>query len=223
MKAIRHGIGLYQSSTSTNRHRRLLRSDGNTDRSRPRVRCRRQAGRPGSGGQLRSPLRLAALQPVITSALREADASLPIVRLREMEDVFRRSLTRPRMLMHLFSAFAIAGLLLAAVGTCGVLAYLVVQQRRKIGIRLALGAKPAEVLRRVMAQGLKPATAGLAAGLLAALALTRLMDALLFEVRPNDPLTLGAVAGGTIAVAVMACLAPAYRATRLDPVETLRE
>ena len=134
-----------------------------------------------------------------------------------------RSLTRPRMLMHLFSAFAIAALLLAAVGTDGVLAYLVVQQRREIGIRLALGAKPAEVLRRVMAQGLKPATAGLAAGLLATLALTRLMDALLFEVRPNDPLTLGAVAGGTIAVAVMACLAPAYRATRLDPVETLRE
>jgi predicted permease len=172
---------------------------------------------------LRSPLRMAALQPVITSALREADASLPIVGLREMEDVFRRSLTRPRMLMHLFSAFAIAALLLAAVGTYGVLAYLVVQQRREIGIRLALGAKPAEVLRRIMAQGLKPATTGLAAGLLATLALTRLMDALLFEVRPNDPLTLGAVAGGTIAVAVMACLAPAYRATRLDPVEALRE
>ena len=172
---------------------------------------------------LRSPLRIAALQPVITGALREADASLPIVGLREMEDVFRRSLTRPRMVMHLFSAFAIAALLLAAVGTYGVLAYLVVQQRREIGIRLALGAKPAEVLRRVMAQGLKPATAGLAAGLLATLALTRLMGAWLFEVRPNDPLTLGAVAGGIIAVAAMACLGPAYRATRLDPVETLRE
>lgn len=105
----------------------------------------------------------------------------------------------------------------------GVLSYLVTQQRRELGIRLALGARPETVLRRVMSQGLRPALVGLAAGLLATIALTRLMDALLFEVRPNDPVTLAAVAGGITCIAAAACLVPAYRATRLDPVETLRE
>jgi putative ABC transport system permease protein len=183
-------------------------------------------GEWGVGGMnivLRSPLQMAALQPAIADALREADASLPMMRLREMDDVVSDSLSRPRMLMHLFGAFAIVALLLAAVGTYGVLSYLVTQQRRELGIRLALGARPETVLRRVMSQGLRPALAGLAAGLLATIALTRLMEALLFEVRPNDPLTLAAVAGGITCIAAAACLVPAYRATRLDPVETLRE
>ena len=140
-----------------------------------------------------------------------------------MDDVISGSLRQPRMLRHLFGAFAGLALLLAAIGTYGVLSYLVTQRRREIGIRMALGAGRETVLRSVMAHGLTLALIGLAAGLAAALALTRLMEALLFEVSPNDPATLAGVAALIIVVAAAASLVPAVRATRVDPIVALRE
>ena len=127
------------------------------------------------------------------------------------------------MLMHLIGGFAGLALLLAAIGTYGVLSYLVTQRRREIGIRMALGAGRETILRSVMAHGLTLALIGLAAGVTAALLLTRLMETLLFEVRPNDPATLASVAALITAVAAAASLVPAFRATRVDPIVALRE
>jgi len=166
---------------------------------------------------------MATLQPAIASAVREADPSLPVIGLRPMDDVISGSLRQPRMLMHLFGGFAGLALLLAAIGTYGVLSYLVTQRWREIGIRLALGAGRETVLRSVMAHGLTLTVIGLAAGLAAALVLTRLMEALLFEVRPNDPATLAGVAALITVVAAVASLVPAVRATRVDPIVALRE
>jgi ABC-type antimicrobial peptide transport system permease subunit len=125
--------------------------------------------------------------------------------------------------MHLFGGFAGLALLLAAIGTYGVLSYLVTQRRREIGIRMALGAERAVVLRTILGHGLKLTCVGLIAGLIAALLLTRLIETLLFEVRPNDPATLTGVAVLITAVAAAASLVPALRATRVDPMVALRE
>jgi predicted permease len=172
---------------------------------------------------MRSGLPIATLQPVIASAVREADPSLPVIGLRTMDDVIGGSLRQRRMLMHLFGGFAGLALLLAAIGTYGVLSYLVTQRRREIGIRIALGAGRETVLHSVMAHGLTLTLIGLVTGLAAALMLTRLMEALLFEVRPNDPATLVGVAVLIAAVAAAASLVPAFRATRVDPIAALRE
>jgi predicted permease len=172
---------------------------------------------------VRSALPAASLQPSIANAVREADPALPIIRLRNMEDVFRDSVRRPRMLMQLFAGFAGLALLLAAIGTYGVLSYMVTQRRREIGIRMALGADRAMVLRGVMGQGLTLTCLGLLAGLAAALVLTRLMETLLFDVRPNDPATLAWVVGLVSAMAIAASLVPALRATRIDPIIALKE
>ncbi len=172
---------------------------------------------------LRSALPAAALQPSITNAVRQADPSLPIIRLRNMEEVFRDSVRRPRMLMQLFTAFAGFALLLAAIGTYGVLSYVVTQHQREIGIRMALGAERTVVLRSVMGDGLKLTCAGLAAGLAGALLLTRWMETVLFGVRPSDPATLLGVAALITAVSAAASLVPAIRATRVDPMVALRD
>jgi putative ABC transport system permease protein len=140
-----------------------------------------------------------------------------------MDEVISDSLGRPRMLMHLFGGFAALALLLAALGTYGVLSYQVTERRREIGIRMALGARREAVLGRVLGDGLKLTTVGLLAGLAGALALTRLMETLLFEVRPTDLATFGGVTAAITLVAIAACLVPALRATRVDPMAALRE
>jgi predicted permease len=196
----------------------------------PRIFPAVQGGRLGSGfGDasmhvvLRTTLSATTLQPSIANALREVDPGLPVIRLRDMEDVFRDSVRRPRMLMQLLAGFAGLALLLAATGTYGVLSYMVALQRREIGIRMALGAEPSVVIRAVMGHGLKLACAGLVAGLAGALVLTRLMETLLFAVRPNDPATLAGVAALIAAVAAAASLIPAFRATRVDPLVALKD
>jgi len=172
---------------------------------------------------LRSALPIDTLQPAIAAAVREADPSLPIIRPRTMDEVVSSSLSRPRMLMELFGGFAALALLLAAIGTYGVLSYLVTERRREFGIRMALGAKREAVLRSVMVYGLELTSIGLAAGLAGAFGLTRFMETLLFQVRPTDPVTLVSVAGVITLVAIIACFVPAYRATRFDPIAALRE
>ena len=172
---------------------------------------------------LRSALPAATLQPSIMNVMRETDPSLPIIRLRDMEEVFLDSVRRPRMLMQLFTAFAGFALLLAAIGTYGVLSYVVTQQQREIGIRMALGAERGMVLREVMGHGLKLTCVGLVAGVAAAMVLTRFMETLLFGVRASDPATLASVTALITAVAVAASLVPAVRATRVDPIVVLKD
>jgi ABC-type antimicrobial peptide transport system permease subunit len=172
---------------------------------------------------LRSALPTASLQPSIATVVRQADPSLPVIRLRPLDEVVGDSLRRPRMLMHLLGGFAALALLLAALGTYGVLSFLVTLRRREIGIRMALGAERSVVLRGVLGDGLKVAALGLVVGLVGALTLTRLMGTLLFEVQPTDPATLVGVTAAITLVAVLACLVPALRATWVDPMAALRE
>jgi predicted permease len=172
---------------------------------------------------LRTTLPPSTLASTIESAVREADASVPVVRLREMDAVFAESIRRPRLLAQLLGMFAGLALLLAAIGTYGVLSCMVTERRREIGVRIALGANQGRVLGDVLKQGLGLAAAGLTAGVVGALALTRLMTALLFGVEPSDPTTLAAVMATIAGVAALACVVPAWRASRVDPIVVLRE
>jgi ABC-type antimicrobial peptide transport system permease subunit len=147
---------------------------------------------------------------------------VPVVRLREMDAVFAESIRRPRLLAQLLGAFAALALALAAVGTYGVLAYMVTERRREIGIRMALGAARSNVIALVMRQGLQTALFGIGAGLAGALGVNRLMATLLFGVRPTDPATLLAVSITIALIAALACWLPAWRASRLDPNIVLR-
>ena len=172
---------------------------------------------------LRTTLPPSTLAATIESAVREADATVPVVRLREMDDVFAESIRRPRLLAQLLGMFAGLALLLAAIGTYGVLSYMVAERRREIGVRIALGANQGRVLGDVLKQGLGLTAAGLTVGLAGALALTRLMTALLFGVQPSDPATLAVVMATIVGVAAIACVVPAWRASRVDPIVVLRE
>ena len=125
--------------------------------------------------------------------------------------------------MMLLAAFAGLALLLAAVGIYGVLSYTVRRRVREIGIRMALGASQSDILRLVVADGMKPILVGVALGVIAAIALSRLVASLLFGVPPTDPLTFTAVALLLVLVGVAANTLPAYRATKVEPTQTLRE
>jgi len=138
-----------------------------------------------------------------------------------MDDVVMNSLGTRRVSMQLFSVFAIAALLLAAIGMYGVMAYTVTQRTQEIGIRLALGAQRSDVLGLVVRQGMTLAAIGVVAGLVGAFGLTRVMASLLFNVRPDDPTTYFAVSFLLIAVAFLACYLPARRAAKLDPLIAL--
>jgi predicted permease len=171
---------------------------------------------------LRTSLPPSSLVQTLERAVREINPAIPIVGLREMDAVFAESIGRPRLLGQLLGVFAGLALLLAAVGTYGVLSFMAAERRREIGIRLALGATRASVLMQVLKQGLVLTVAGLAIGLAGALGLNRLVASLLFGVQPTDPATLAAVAVAMAAVAGFACWLPAWRASRMDPLAVLR-
>ena len=149
------------------------------------------------------------------------DPELPVTPVT-LESVVAASVAGPRSRTLLVSAFAAVALLLATVGIAGVVAYTVSRMTRDIGVRLALGANRASILQLVLRQALAPALAGLALGAVGALAATRWMGRLLFDITPSDPVTLAAVAAGLFGVAAAASLLPALRATRVDPVSVLR-
>jgi predicted permease len=172
---------------------------------------------------MRTSLPASALDAPIRQIVQELDPSLPVVRLRGMDEVFVESTQRTQLLARLLGAFGALALLLAALGTYGVLSYVVAQRRREIGIRVALGAERGRVLSMVMRQGLGMAGAGIAIGLVGAFLLDRVMGALLFGVRPSDPLTLAGVVVCLTLAATLACYIPARRATRVDPMVVLRE
>jgi predicted permease len=171
---------------------------------------------------LRTILPPAALSRTLERLVREVDPAVPIVRLRDMESVFAESIRRPRLLAQLLGAFAGLALLLAAVGTYGVLSYVATERRREIGIRIALGAARSSVLALVMTQGLQLTILGVVVGLAGALGLNRLIGSVLFGVQPTDPTTLAAVTMTITLVAAGACWLPAWRASRLDPNAVLR-
>jgi ABC-type antimicrobial peptide transport system permease subunit len=139
-----------------------------------------------------------------------------------MEQIVSRSLAERRFAMLVLAMFAATALLLAGVGIYGVMSYAVTRRVREIGIRSALGASRQEIVGLVLRQGMRVAGIGMAAGLVAAVALTRLMSALLYGVSPADPLTLVAVTVLLGAIALLACYIPARRATAVDPLIALR-
>jgi putative ABC transport system permease protein len=172
---------------------------------------------------LRTTLPPGALAQTIEGAVREVDRTVPVVRFQGMEDVFAESIRRPRLLAQLIGAFAGLALLLAAVGTYGVLSYMVAERRREIGIRLALGADHSQVIGQVMKHGLVLTAVGVVAGLAGAFGLNRLIASLLFGVQPTDATTMVGVVATITMVAAVACWVPAWRASRLDPNVVLRE
>jgi putative ABC transport system permease protein len=147
---------------------------------------------------------------------------LPIAKIRSMEDILSGSVRQPRFTTELLAAFSALALLLAGIGIYGVISYFVAQRTQELGVRMALGAQPRDILRLVVGQGLRLALAGLVIGIVAALLVTRLMNTMLFNVQPADPLALVGGAILLISVAVLANLLPARRALRVDPIAALR-
>ena len=163
-----------------------------------------------------------ALLSAIREIMAELDPRLPLARVRTMEQLVADSMARTRFTMLLLLIAAVTTLFLSAVGTYGVISYAVSRRRHEIGVRMALGARTAQVHRMVLRQGTTVAVAGLAFGIPAALALTRFLRALLFEVSPTDPTIFVAMSVVLLAVALLATYLPARRATRVNPVEALR-
>jgi putative ABC transport system permease protein len=139
-----------------------------------------------------------------------------------MGEVMANSVSQQRLNMLLLGAFGILALLLAAIGIYSVLSYSVRRRVQEIGIRLALGARLADVLRMVVIEGMKPVVFGVVVGIAGAFALGRVLASLIFSVKPTDPFTFLAAAALLALISLFACMVPAYRATRVDPISALR-
>jgi len=164
----------------------------------------------------------AGLLPAVRAQVRAVDPDQPVTDAATMEEHLERSLSQPRFGMLLLSLFAGVALLLAAIGVYGVVAYEARQRTHEIGIRTAIGARPAHILRLIVGDGLRLSLLGAALGIAAALPATRLLASLLYGVGPYDPLTFLAMPAGLVAAAALAAWLPARRALRLDPVAALR-
>jgi putative ABC transport system permease protein len=172
---------------------------------------------------VRSSLPFESLSGGIQRVVQSMDPTLPIVKLRTMEEVFAETVSRPRFLAQLLGLFAGLALALSAIGTYGILSYTVSERRREIGIHMALGATRSRVLSMILGQGMRLTVVGLLAGVLASFWLTRFLQTQLFNVEPSDPLTLTVVIACIGVVAAAACYIPASRATRVDPMVVLRD
>jgi putative ABC transport system permease protein len=159
----------------------------------------------------------------VTAAVQAVDPDEPFTDVQTMEQHAGDALTHARFTMLLLASFAALALLLSAVGIYSVLAYAVRRRTREIGIRMALGAQPLDVVRLVVGQGMRPALLGLGIGLAGSLAFGRALSSLVFGVTPTDPITFASVAGLLATVALLACALPARRATRVEPTEALQE
>jgi predicted permease len=171
---------------------------------------------------LRTRLRARAVAPELRRAIWNIDSSVAVPRIQSMGQIVSASLAPRRFETLLTSLFAAAALLLACLGIYGVVSYSVVRRTHEIGIRMALGAQKADVLRRIIMQGMMPVLVGLCAGITGAFGLMRLLSSLLYEVRPADPLTFIAVSLILAGAAFIACYIPARRATKVDPMVALR-
>jgi predicted permease len=165
----------------------------------------------------------AFLSGAVVREIHAVDPSVAVYQIRTMQDRLDDSLARQRFSTTMLGAFAMFGLILAAIGIYGVMSYLVTQGTRDIGVRVALGAQRANIIQMVLRQGLELAAVGIGVGLIGALALTRVMAGLLFGVTATDAVTFSAVALILALVAVLATYIPARRATKVDPIVALRE
>jgi ABC-type antimicrobial peptide transport system permease subunit len=163
-----------------------------------------------------------ALWDSIRRVVREQSSQNVIYAAQTMHEVLGSSLAEQRFMMIVLDAFAISALLLASVGIYGVISYLVGRRTHEFGVRLALGAQCSDIVRLVLIHGMKMALAGLALGLIAALGLTRLMSEMLYGVSATDPAIFSLIALLLTAMALLACVGPARRATRVDPLVAVR-
>ena len=158
----------------------------------------------------------------VREAIHQVDADVPVPEMQTLQEVMSDSVAQRRFQMMLVMLFAAAAMALAGFGIYGVVSYSVARRRTEMGIRMALGAGTAGLQRMVLWQGIRPVVAGLAGGIVGALAAGRILSSLLFQVNARDPLTIGGVALVLLAVSVVAALVPARRATRVDPMNALR-
>jgi putative ABC transport system permease protein len=164
----------------------------------------------------------ATVMPTIETIVHDLDKDLPLFARRTMDQIIESSMAQSRLSMTVFVVFAVVALTLAAVGLYGVVAHSVTERTHEIGVRMALGADPADVLRLIVGQGLVTVVTGLAVGIAGALALSRTIEGLLFGVTPTDPTTFAAVIVLLLGAGLAACGVPAWRATRVDPTAALR-
>lgn len=163
------------------------------------------------------------LVSAVRSEVRALDPLLPVSNVKTVDQMIDERMSPKRLMAYIFGIFALCALLLASVGIYGVMSYAVTQHTHEIGIRMALGARAADVLKLVVKNGMLLAFVGVAIGLGGAFAVTRLLGSLLFRISPTDKVTFGAVAMCLILVALLACLIPARRATKVDPLVALRD
>jgi putative ABC transport system permease protein len=170
----------------------------------------------------RSPGGAGAVASAVRAEVRRLDPELPVDRVMPLEELVRESVSQPRFRTLLLGSFAVTALLLAAIGVYGLISYSVAQRTREIGIRVALGARPAQVMGPIVRQGMRLALIGISLGLIGALAVTTVISTFLFGVEATDPLTFAAVAGLLLAVALLASYVPSRRALKVDPLTALR-
>jgi predicted permease len=166
---------------------------------------------------------VAAMTAAVRQTMHDVDPLIPVGKFDELANLAGSTVELPKLYATLVTLFATAALLLAALGVYGVMSYSVAQRQREIGVRLALGAAPRRIVRFIVAEGVQLAVAGVAIGLVAALAAGRVTRSVLVDVSPSDPRILAAVAIVMLAVACLAAFLPARRASAVDPIETLRQ
>ncbi|HEV2697674.1 MAG TPA: ABC transporter permease, partial [Terriglobales bacterium] len=209
-----------------------IKSDG-LDQSRPAAALYMPVGQlsPSVGGDwqsfpmtlvVRSTTNPAGMVSAVSNAVHEIDSDVPIRDVSTMDDLVTNSVSQQRFNMLLLGAFGAVSLLLSGIGIYSVLSYNVKRQIQEIGIRLALGAGVRDVLRMIVLEGMRPTLLGVVIGAVGALALGRVISSLIFAVKPTDPITFIAVTFVLCVIALLACLIPAYRATKVDPARALR-
>jgi putative ABC transport system permease protein len=170
----------------------------------------RTAGDPGVLGE------------AIRREVQAVDPGVPVFAIRTMDDVVARNLAARRFALELLGVFAAVAFFLAAIGIYGVMAYTFSRRTGEIGLRMALGAQRIDILKVVLGEGARMVVFGVAAGLIGSAMLTRFLQTMLFEIKPTDPITFGVLTALLVSVALLACLIPAQRATRVDPLMALR-
>jgi ABC-type antimicrobial peptide transport system permease subunit len=160
--------------------------------------------------------------PALRAAVKSVDSELPLDEVYTMEEVISRSTAARRLNLTLLGAFAVIALVLSTAGLYGVISYTISQRTRELGIRMALGAQPSDVVKLVMRQGALLAALGVGAGLVGAFGLSRLLERLIYGVSTQDPLTFGSLALLMGAVALLATWMPARRASRVDPIIAIK-